>query len=95
MSELLQVIYDELEIIKSGLQQGEAPEVVYQRIGNEVGRKVNCITGGGCQASTWWLFPGRYLKLAMENYDHFLPNAKKAYFIGHKLALLQAIKVTS
>lgn len=90
--QLNQVIGQELEMIRKGMQQGEPPETIYQRIGNEVGRQINCITGGGCHTSFWWMFPGRYLKLAMENYDHFVPNAKMAYLSGHQVALNQALK---
>ena len=34
--------------------------------------------------------PGRMLKLAMNNHDHFLPHARNAYLIGHQLALGKA-----
>ena len=33
------------------------------------------------------LKPGRMLKLAESNYDHFQPNAKEAYVTGHQLAM--------
>ena len=33
---------------------------------------------------------GRMLKLAQNNYDHFLPHAKDAYLAGHLLALNKA-----
>lgn len=92
VNQLNHVIEQELQTIQTGMQQGEAPEVIYQRIGNEVGRQVNCITGGGCLSWNWWMFPGRYLKLAMENYDHFIPNAQIAYLSGHQAALSQALK---
>ncbi|QBR83559.1 phospholipase [Legionella israelensis] len=92
INQLIQVIEDELEAIKTGLNQGESAESVYKRIGMEVGRKINCITGGGCQSSTWWLIPGRYLKLAKENFDHFAPHSEIAYLRGHQLALSQALK---
>lgn len=92
IKQLNQVIEKELEKIEAGIQQGKTPESVYHRDGNEVGRQINCLTGGGCQSSTWWLFPGRYLKLAMENYDHFTSNAKIAYLTGHQVALAQALK---
>ncbi|MCE0722840.1 MULTISPECIES: phospholipase [Legionella] len=92
VNQLTHVIEQELQAIQTGMQHGETPEVIYQRIGNEVGRQVNCITGGGCLSWNWWVFPGRYLKLAMENYDHFIPNAQIAYLSGHQAALSQALK---
>ncbi|MFO8874684.1 hypothetical protein SC743_10035 [Legionella pneumophila serogroup 1] len=78
--------------VESGIAKGETAEAIYKRIGNEVGRQINCITGGGCNSLTWWLNPGRYLKLAMENYDHFTPNNLIAYKSGHHVALQQALK---
>ena len=38
--------------------------------------------------------PGRMLKLALNNHDHFLPHAKSAYLIGHQLALEEARKAS-
>jgi hypothetical protein len=92
VNQLIAVIEDEMATVEQGLENGENAEVIFQRIGNEIGRKVNCITGGGCQSSSWWLFPGRYLKLAKENYDHFSPNAQNVYLIGHQVAIEQAVK---
>lgn len=92
VKQLKRVIAEELKTIKSGMKQGESAEAIYQRIRNETGRQINCITGGGCLAANWWMFPGRYLKLAMENYDHFVPHAQKAYLSGHHVALKQALK---
>ena len=51
--------------------------------------KCDQITGGK------WLSglpvkPGRMLKLAETNYDHFLPYAKEAYLTGHQLAMDKA-----
>ncbi|VEG91713.1 phospholipase [Legionella spiritensis] len=90
--QLNQVIANELKTIEDARKAGESPEEVYRRIGNEVGRQINCITGGGCTSSGWWLVPGRYLKLAMKNYDHFSPFAEIAYITGHQLAIEQAIR---
>lgn len=89
---LILVIEQELKIVQEGMMQGEIPEAIFSRIGYETGRQINCLTGGGCQSAGWWLFPGRYLKLAMENYDHFAPNSKIAWLSGHQLALLQAFR---
>ncbi|KGP63073.1 phosphatidylcholine-hydrolyzing phospholipase [Legionella norrlandica] len=92
VEDLNSVIRAEMREVESGIAKGETPEDIYKRIGNEVGRQINCITGGGCNSLTWWLNPGRYLKLAMENYDHFSPNNLIAYKSGHQVALLQALR---
>lgn len=92
VKELNSVIKMEIREIESGIKQGETAEAIYKRIGNEIGRQINCITGGGCTSTGWWLYPGRYLLLAMENYDHFSPNNLIVYKIGHQVALQQALK---
>ncbi len=92
VSELNAVIKKELQEIESGVRSGEPAEEIYKRIGNEIGRQINCITGGGCAQYGWWLYPGRYLLLGLEDYDHFTPNNIIAYTQGHHVALEQAIK---
>jgi hypothetical protein len=92
IKELNAVIKMEIEEIETGINKGETAEAIYKRVGNEIGRQVNCITGGGCTTHGWWLYPGRYLLLAMENYDHFAPNNLVAYIAGHQVALEQALK---
>jgi hypothetical protein len=92
VTELNEVIKQELHEIETGIQNGESAEELYQRMGNEFGRRINCITGGGCSQQGWWLFPGRYILLALEDFDHFSPNNLIAYQQGHKVALEQAIK---
>ncbi|CEG57997.1 conserved exported protein of unknown function [Legionella fallonii LLAP-10] len=92
VKELNAVIKTEIHDIEEGIQRGETVEDIYKRIGNETARQVNCITGGGCASHGWWLYPGRYLLLAMENYDHFSPNNIIVYKHGHQVALKQAIK---
>lgn len=92
VKDLNSIIRAEMREVESGIAKGESPEAIYKRIGNEVGRQINCVTGGGCNSLTWWLNPGRYLKLAMENYDHFTPNNLIVYKNGHQVALQQALK---
>lgn len=92
VEDLNSIIRAEMREVESGIAKGESPEAIYKRIGNEVGRQINCVTGGGCNSLTWWLNPGRYLKLAMENYDHFTPNNLIVYKNGHQVALQQALK---
>lgn len=85
------VIANELEVVEAAIASGEKAEDAYRRVNNEIDRQVNCITGGGCGSLDWWLTPGRYLKLALNNQDHFAPFAERAYAVGHQLALEQAI----
>ncbi len=92
VKELTSVIKKEIREIEAGIEKGENAEDIYKRVGNEIGRQVNCITGGGCTTYGWWLYPGRYLLLALENYDHFSPNNINVYKSGHHVALQQALK---
>ncbi len=92
VKELTSVIKTELREIETGIEKGETAEDIYKRVGNEMGRQMNCITGGGCTTHGWWLYPGRYLLLALENYDHFSPNNLSVYKSGHQVALQQALK---
>ncbi|MEI6805791.1 MAG: hypothetical protein WCK49_04715 [Myxococcaceae bacterium] len=52
----------------------------------------NCLTGGACSGSSWWLEPGRYLSLAKTDYDHFGSDAIKTYLAGHQVALKKALE---
>jgi hypothetical protein len=88
---LLNTIHYEQDALVDGINNGEQPEDIYHRIRNETGRQFNCATGGGCSESAWWLTPGRYLKLASEDYDHFGSNAWITYEVGHELAMQEAI----
>lgn len=92
VKELNAIIKTEIHEIEKGIEQGETVEAIYERIGNEIGRQINCATGGGCNTYGWWLYPGRYLQLAMENYDHFGSNNLITYESGHQIALKQALK---
>lgn len=65
------------------------PKDVYEKLGNSLVKKWDELTGGK------WIFQvpvisGRMMKLAQNNYDHFLPYAKDAYIAGHALALEKA-----
>ena len=90
--ELNTVIKKEMTEIEAAREQGETAEAFARRIGVETARQVNCITGGGCTNYGWWLSPGRYLLLALENYDHFAQNNLAVYESGHQVALTQALK---
>jgi hypothetical protein len=88
---LVAIMHDEEKVLQEGIKNGNAPEVVYKKMGREYDRQYNCETGGGCSPNTWWTQPGRYLNLANTNYDHFGDNAYTTYKIGHQLALEQAV----
>lgn len=58
-------------------------------IEDELVERWDKVTGGK------WIFGvpvvfGRVMKLAQNNYDHFMPSAKDAYLIGHQIALEKA-----
>lgn len=89
--QLTTVIHGELQDIEKQLAAGMSAEAAYAQTADEVGRKLNCITGGGCSINKWWLKPGRFLQLAMTNSDHFVPFAAHVYQLGHRIALSQAI----
>lgn len=87
---LVNVIHTEEKIIKEAIEKGQKPEDAYKDFGYETSRQFNCLTGGGCGESDWWLDPGRYLDLANNNYDHFGDSAWIAYSTGHHLAIREA-----
>lgn len=91
MTSLTDIVKCELDLINERIKNGESPEAIYKNISNEGGRQLNCATGGGCGTNTWWLYPGRYLTLAKENFDHFGDNALLTYQAGHQAALEQAL----
>ena len=45
---------------------------------------------GGAWLAGLPIIRGYMLKLAQKNYDHFLPNAEKAYVAGHEYAIEKA-----
>ena len=87
LQHILNVIQKEINYIKHGLQNGLREEDLYAQTGMELEREMNCLTGGGCSARDWWLYPGRYLTLAKSNWDHFGTDALLAYQTGHAIAL--------
>lgn len=88
---ILEVLHKEQELVKDALKKGEDPYQVLTEHSNELGRQLNCITGGGCMPKVWWSQPGRFLKLANVDYDHFGAHAWLAYKTGHHLAMREAI----
>lgn len=90
-TKILDVVHTEQKMLDEALKNGQSTDEVYKQIGHEFDRQFNCITGGGCNSTTWWLEPGRYLDLANMDYDHFGLNAWQTYRIGHQIALEQAV----
>lgn len=88
---IIDTIHEEHAHISSGLAAGKSIEEIYKNIAIGLDRKLNCITGGSCSKSSWWVNPGRYLKLSYSNYDHFSQNAYRSYQIGHSIALEKAL----
>lgn len=91
VNKLIGISKQETVIVNERMKNGEAPEAIFKSISNEMGRQFNCATGGGCDESTWWTKPGRYLDIARENYDHFGDDAIVSYQTGHEAALEQAL----
>lgn len=87
---ILAVMDKEQALLDAGLKQGEKPDAVYRRISSGLNQEFNCATGGNC-GSLWFLFPGRFLKLASTDFDHFGDDAWLSYEAGHQVALSMAI----
>jgi hypothetical protein len=87
---ILHVMDTEIQAVNAALFDGTSIAKVYAELGDSLSVQWNMITGGG-GGSTWWLNPGRYLKLAKTNWDHFGQRAVLAYKAGHAVALKQAI----
>lgn len=91
LTAIVKLFHFEKNTIDAAIAAGQAPEEALKNVFPDLDRQFNCITGGGCLASNWWMFPGRYLKLAEQDYDHFGADALLAYQVGHRLALEQAV----
>jgi hypothetical protein len=89
-NQLVNIIVKEAKTVELGVKSGEKEEDIYKEIGEATNIAFNCATGGGCNSTTWWAEPGRYLTLLKTNYDHFGDDAVKSYLIGHHLALNEA-----
>lgn len=91
LNNILAAVNLENKLIVQAYQFGQPSSQIYNIIGDNMTIRYNCLTGGGCNASTWWLKPGRYIKLAVNNFDHFGNNAVLAYVAGHQAALKEAL----
>lgn len=91
LTQILAVIKNEKQAVEDGVKDGEKPEDVYKRIGKDNNRQWNCITGGDC-SKNYWIKPGRYVKLAAQDFSHFSDAAWRVYLTGHNLAVNEAIQ---
>ena len=91
LAQIVKLFHFEKDTIDAALAAGQLPEEALKKVFPDLDRQFNCITGGGCLTTNWWMFPGRYLKLAEQDYDHFGADALHAYEVGHHLALEQAV----
>lgn len=91
VEKILAVMYKEKRAVEQAIEQGQDINETYKKMSNQNNCEWNCITGGGCSPSNWFLFPGRYLQLAKNDFDHFGDNALIAYQAGHQVALDEAI----
>lgn len=92
---ILNAMHDEKIEIETGILNHESEKTIFTRMGFKFERRYSCITGGSCSDKTWWMYPGRYLKLAFDNFDHFGQHAIIAYKTGHQLAIEEAIQAYS
>lgn len=91
LNSILAAVSLENKLIVQAYQFGQPSSDIYKVIGDDMTIRYNCLTGGGCSASTWWTKPGRYIQLAVNNFDHFGNNAILAYVAGHQAALKEAL----
>ncbi|EKD73228.1 MAG: hypothetical protein ACD_45C00396G0006 [uncultured bacterium] len=91
MPKILTILHGEQKALDDGMQRGEKPEDIYAKISGDNNRQFNCVTGGSCAPSVWWMIPGRYLQLAQKDFDHFSENAWIAYQTGHQVAIETAL----
>ncbi|MEN2990541.1 hypothetical protein WG926_19670 [Tistrella sp. BH-R2-4] len=85
--QILRVMQTEIDAAQKAVRDGLEPHTAYDALGDTLSKEWNKITGGGTI-----LHPlGRYLKLALTNWDHFGVWAVSAYTAGHTAALRQAV----
>ena len=89
---ILEIFKLERALADKALLDENPEQAMIKAFGGALQQRYSCATGGGCGDRTWWLYPGRYLSLAMDNIDHFGDNAMLTYQAGHQLALAEAIR---
>ncbi|MBL4818303.1 MAG: phospholipase [Deltaproteobacteria bacterium] len=84
---IMAVIHNQRDRVLDALKKGKSLKEIKVEIGEAQNVKWNCLTGGACSGTFWWLSPGRYLNLAKEDYDHFGQDAFLAYQAGHHVSM--------
>lgn len=95
---ILAIMNDEIKAIQSGELFGLPPSRAYGNAGDQFDQRYNGATGGASSNTgpyKWYFDPGRYLKLASTNWDHFGLHAWTAYNTFHTLAIEKAIAATT
>lgn len=87
---ILQIMQTEIDAVNQAIKQGKQPSTVYAALGDSLNKQYNVATGGGSVISDLWPM-GRFLQLALTNWDHFGTHAMAAYTMGHRAAMAQAI----
>jgi hypothetical protein len=80
-----------VEVLATVKSEGKQPSAAYKSTGSSLDERWNVISGGGSALTDWYPF-GRYVKLAVTNWDHFIFDGRAwtAYSAGHRLALQAA-----
>jgi hypothetical protein len=97
LARIMAILRKEQEAIAEAKGKGEQPSSAYRALGDSLSYEWNEATGGAPAAEGKVgaaLKPGRYLRLAVVNMDHFGYDALKAYMAVHSFALSEAAKQT-
>jgi hypothetical protein len=95
---LLMIIQTEATMINELLKQGKSAYEVYEKLGNQLDKIFNQITGGSSAEDIFWYENrnwGRYMQLAYSNFDHFNYDALTSYKAGLNVARRQAMQASS
>ena len=89
VDKILEIMQEERNAVDAALKDGKPPSEALEKLGNTLSEKWDTLTGG-----IWILGKpikfGRYMNIAVSNYDHFVPSVKDAYLVGHELAIEKA-----
>lgn len=90
MAGILQQISTEEKAILESLKKGLKPNEGLKKVSNWNNYKYGILTK--YTRFPFMFFHSRYIKLSENNFDHFGPQAKKAYLVGHEIAINTANK---
>lgn len=76
--------------IKTAHEAGTSTADYYSQHGKKIAEDMNRLSCGGSFLTAFFPF-GDYIKLAENNFDHFIPDAITAYKTGHQTALKTAL----